>query len=96
MTLTNVGAGTFDVVRFMRFDPDNSKDIGAYDTIQTIDRAVLGGDSVSVVSARSKPDDAYATASGRQAGEHSLLHQRQPGAGELCRVEPAGAGRRDL
>ena len=95
VTLTNVGSGTLDAVRFMRsFDPDNSKDIGgAYDTIQTIDRAVLGGDSVSVVSARSKPGDAYATASGGK--QASILYytsdsRARVSFAEVNQLAPAG------
>ncbi|MDK9724086.1 MAG: filamentous hemagglutinin N-terminal domain-containing protein [Sterolibacteriaceae bacterium MAG5] len=68
VTLTNVGAGALDAVRFVRsFDPDNTVDKGGgYSNIQKIDQTLAAGDAANVVSATSLTGDAYYTAAGNK------------------------------
>ena len=68
VVLTNVGTSTLEEVRYLRgFDPDNTKFFGGeYVTVNSIPNTIAN-DGIAVVSATSKPGDAYNTASGSQA-----------------------------
>ncbi len=65
-TLNNTGAAAIANATFIsHFDPDNTVDVGGdYETIQKIEQTIAAGDGAAVVSATSKPGDAYATLSG--------------------------------
>lgn len=70
VTLTNVGAGALDAVRFVRsFDPDNTVDKdggGGYSNIQKIEQTLAAGDAANVVSATSQTGGTYYTAAGNK------------------------------
>ena len=65
-TLTNTGAAAIANATFVsHFDPDNTVDVGGdYETIQKVEQTIGAGDGAAVVSATSKPGDAYAMLSG--------------------------------